>query len=540
MNTSARSAVIVSDSRNDLPDAMVRLRQAESGELARPRWLMPWQSLMIDVTGNVQPCAYRGNYTNFSTRPSLGNINKQTLEDIWNGAEARHIRKCLANGDLDSAGCGGCLAVSQGQQLGLEYDPLSIEAPPSRYASNLALKIEEILAGESYCHSAPTVLFYTPDHRCNLACLHCYQNISRHDSVQRKGAEDELLALVPYLSDVVAGGGEPLIIPFWRRFLASEARNVNPYLRFATTTNATVIRDDVFDQLTTFNRLAMIISMDGATKATFEKIRQPAKWEPFLENVLRLRKLCADRGHFFSINISTMKSNLCELAAFIAVCTELEAPYNYQPVVSYPAEQSLRCFNNPHEEMRGWRDSLARAALLLESQFFPAMEEASAGGRVSWSSEYKEVYRGHISALEGLIPWHLLDIPHYEYEIRLPDFCVSRIEYLADNIHTFRKNGRDVLVLFFRDEDAPSAESHYYAKLGDNLDFSIWLPDGNYRVKAVEADYPLGIRSEAWSDVLIRARKGSLTIESSKLHYYLRVMRSGLSRVKKALSAQLQ
>ena len=364
--------------------SQLQLLSKTEAESTRPRCLMPWQSLMIEVTGNVQPCAYRGNYTNTSSRPSLGNINETSLEDIWNGSEARHIRRCLAKGDLDSAGCGKCLAVSQGQALGLEYDMRSVEAPPSPYSENLVRKIGEVLEGADYCESKPTVLYYTPDHRCNLACAHCYQNISRKDSIRRKGAGEELLELVPYISDVVAGGGEPLILPFWRRFLGSEAKAVNPYLRFATTTNATVLREDVFDNISRFDRLAIIISLDGATKETFEDIRRPAKWGSFLVNARRLRELCGGKQQFFAFNISTMKSNLLELPQFVELCAEFQAPYNYQPVVAYPAQQSLRCFNDPAREMFGWREALEGAEKCLEESFFPAMELAAKTGRVAW------------------------------------------------------------------------------------------------------------------------------------------------------------
>ena len=477
-----------------------------------PRCMAPWQSLMIEVNGNVQPCAYRGNYTNTSARPSLGNINNNTLEEIWNGDEVRHLRRCMALGDLDAAGCGKCLAVSQGQALGLEYDDHALaEIAPSPYAKNLSLKLDEVLSGAEFCSSKPTVLYFTPDHRCNLACSHCYQNISRKASIERKAAGDELLELIPYLSDVVAGGGEPLILPFWRRFLSSEARLINPYMRFSTTTNATVLRDDVFEGISSFRRIAIIISLDGASRDVFEKIRMPARWEVFIENARRLRELCASQAQFFSFNISTMKANLHELADFVDFCSDFESPYNYQPVVSYPAEQSLRCFNNPLVQMQNWRYAIDSARETLFSRFFPAMENAARAGRVFWSDSYRAVYEGHISALEALIPWDLLNVEHIECVGQLPDFFIERLKWCYE-VKTSRIGGQYAVLLFFRDEDASGAEPHYYAVLDRDLNFSISLPVGRYRVKAIPGDFALGTRSEAWADVFFDVALNGLTI----------------------------
>lgn len=496
---------------NRFVPAMTDLLQAIA-EGRRPRCLQPWQSLMIDVNGKVQPCAYRGNYTNTLNTEPLGNLNDQSLEEIWNGPVARRVRRCMAAGDLAGAGCGSCLAVAQGQELGLEFDMQALGDAGSPYADNLAGKIGEILDGAEHCASRPTVLYYTPDHRCNLACVHCYQNISRKASIGRKDAAAELLELVPFLSDVVAGGGEPLILPFWRRFLASPARETNPYIRFSTTTNATVLRADVLEQIEAFRRISIIISLDGATAGTFETVRHKAKWDPFLENARQLRALCARKGAFFSFNISTMKANMHELAALIRLCTAFEAPFNYQPVVAYPAAQSLRCFQNAPAETGGWRDALAQARQALEEDYLPAMRRAASENRALWSDAYADVSRGHIEALENLVPWHILDQPFREYRGKLPERLRGRLEAPAGQMPSSRIDAGRPLLLFFRDDDPPGAEPHFFAPVDADLCFAIWLPEGRYRIAATGPDQPLGIRAFAWPDHVVRAAGASLRI----------------------------
>lgn len=500
---------------NRFTPAMIDLTEATNNGSA-PRCLMPWQSLMIDVYGNVQPCAYRGNYTNTTNAEPYGNINEQSLEEIWNGPIARKVRRCMAAGDLENAGCAKCLCIAQGQALGMEYDLRTPTMEGGPYADNLATKVEEILSGAEECASTPTVLYFTPDHRCNLACVHCYQNISRKASTRSPTIEQDIIALLPTLSDVIAGGGEPLILPFWRRFLASAARVDNPHLKFSTTTNATILRDDVVAALEAFDRLSIIISLDGATKETFEHVRHPAKWEPFLANARRLRDLCAKHGHFFSFNISTMKANMRELPAFMDLCAEFEAPFNFQPVVSYPAAQSLRCFNDPAAEMAGWREAIDAARERLETTLFPALAAAAAAGRSVWTDASIETTRGHFDALSGLIPWHMADARHRRFKARLPEDKRALIETSAGLITSSRRDSRGSVVLFC-DAAQPNEPAQYYAPINADLSFEVSLPDGQWRLHTAHPDFIVGGHAFAWPDVIAETSGRRITFRDPSL-----------------------
>ncbi len=49
----------------------------------RPRCYMPWQQMVIGADGEVVPCCYYGAYG--SAHPPCGNVNRQSILDIWNG-----------------------------------------------------------------------------------------------------------------------------------------------------------------------------------------------------------------------------------------------------------------------------------------------------------------------------------------------------------------------------------------------------------------------------------------------------------------------
>ena len=48
-----------------------------------PRCHIPWQQMVIDSTGAVNPCAYYGSYGNFNKKLAISTFSQST--EIWNG-----------------------------------------------------------------------------------------------------------------------------------------------------------------------------------------------------------------------------------------------------------------------------------------------------------------------------------------------------------------------------------------------------------------------------------------------------------------------
>ncbi|MFL5241636.1 MAG: SPASM domain-containing protein [Gemmataceae bacterium] len=432
-----------------------------------PRCHMPWQQMMIDANGNVQPCAYRNNYNNPSSHPPCGNFNKEKLLDIWNGDEFQKLRKDMARGDLEAAGCANCLALKQGQPLQLLYDPdCDREAPPSSpYAKNIKLKRKEVIDGATVLQSLPTVVYYTPTHHCNLRCIHCYQDVSRDLTISRRGAEREVQDLLPTLDRIIAGGGEPLLLPIWKRFIQNADLSVNPYLEFATTTNATRLSEDLLIGLQRFKRLAITVSLDGCTKEVFEPIRLRGNFEAVVANLDRLVVLSkAHSSAHISVTFSAMKANVAGLPDLVRFCAGKGIGFNLLPVIAYPVDQSLRSFNNPERQMDGWKESLDQSRKLFETEF---VEKHVVDAFLA------EVHRSHFSALEGHIPWALLQTPHYHVQARLDSAFLSS--------YRPAKNHQELLVGFFPLGDGDWRECLYYSRLeGDRID--VYLPEGEYKI----------------------------------------------------------
>jgi len=68
--------------------------------------------MIIDLTGEVVPCCFWSGYGN-SGKP-LGNTNAESLDEIWNGAAWRELRRRNASGAVEGTPCHKCLAWTWG------------------------------------------------------------------------------------------------------------------------------------------------------------------------------------------------------------------------------------------------------------------------------------------------------------------------------------------------------------------------------------------------------------------------------------------
>ena len=207
----------------------------------------------------------------------------------------------------------------------------------------------------------------------------------------------------------------------------------------------------------------MTVSLDGVTADVFERIRLGGRFDEVVGNLDRIRKLVADHPRAtICITFSVMKSNILELPQLVRFCTGRDLGYNLLPVVAFPADQSLRCFTDPAAQMAGWRESIATARQLLEDVFLPT---------VPFGARLGHIYRGHLNALEGLIPWEKLDVPHHRVRRRVPVAILHMYEppRLAGPLQ----------VGFFRLRDGVPGECEYYAPVVDGR-YEVCLPDGQF------------------------------------------------------------
>ncbi len=161
---------------------------------------------------------------------------------------------------------------------------------------------------------------------CNLRCIQCanHAHASEIHAIDRTNASglmtiDTFERVLPILDHVETLGldnhGEPLMNPNLETFIR-RAKERAPHLHTTFTSNFMLMTADRARALVEAGLDGIQVSVNGTTKATYEKVMRGAGFEKLLENLgafARVRGTVANRLTLFSVCMTTMRSNLEEL-----------------------------------------------------------------------------------------------------------------------------------------------------------------------------------------------------------------------------------
>jgi radical SAM protein with 4Fe4S-binding SPASM domain len=154
--------------------------------------------------------------------------------------------------------------------------------------------------------------------RCQLRCIMCHfaHPDFQENAVVLGGPLLERVAaeLFPRAHEVaLSSSAEPLMAPDLPRALELCREHGVPAFHFST--NALSMTEKIMHKIIEVQMPHLTISCDGATKETFEKIRKPARWEPFvrkLELIERVRREVGSSAPSLTLTCVLMKSNVRE------------------------------------------------------------------------------------------------------------------------------------------------------------------------------------------------------------------------------------
>ena len=151
----------------------------------------------------------------------------------------------------------------------------------------------------------PRRLHIEPTNACNLNCSMCPRSISHRNVGYMnfrifKKIIDECKNYRQMRTIDLQKDGEPLLHPELFDFIKyAKAANVCEVLRFGT--NGVLLSSDVSQKLIDLGLDMITISLDGATAATYEKIRRNSDYEKVKNNILGLmeakRKSASNKPH---------------------------------------------------------------------------------------------------------------------------------------------------------------------------------------------------------------------------------------------------
>lgn len=246
----------------------------------------PWVHLYINPNGNMHPCCTAWDVT-------FGNVNEQSLGDVWNSDIAKKFRKEIKQG-IKQRACNFCYTQERFGEVSLR------QSLNNQYKSYIA----EDTASLDYIK----YLDIRSSNLCNQACVMCNHDLSSKWYEDTKAifpndieqtnktkfinisddAKTSVLGIINEgLEDIYFAGGEPLLTPFHYDVLnelinKGYAKNVR--LRYNTNLSTLRYKNvDIFDLWKHFNDVEIAASIDAVGDRA-EYIRYGCNWNDVKNN----------------------------------------------------------------------------------------------------------------------------------------------------------------------------------------------------------------------------------------------------------------
>ncbi len=191
----------------------------------------------------------------------------------------------------------------------------------------------------------PWTLDIEPTVSCNLRCIMCpSEKIRKQRKATHMSFENfrKIIDCIPTLMKVtIQGVGEPLLSPdFFKMVRYANQKDI----AVTTTMNATFMNETMAQKVVESGLIRTYISLDGATKETYERIRRGANFEKILEGIRYLVKARKKRGKpFIDLWMTGIGDNVLELPLMIDLAVELKVDsLTFQPDLTYWGQDELR------------------------------------------------------------------------------------------------------------------------------------------------------------------------------------------------------
>lgn len=291
--------------------------------------IYPWMAISQESPGNrLSVCCW--------SKVNIKNVEKRSLEEIWNGPEYRYLRQKMLEGDIEKICKDTCPFVVNGKYVA---KPDRIDGIGREYVENKRLMWKEIESGKVVISSKPTYVKLYPTNRCNLSCIMCRQGNVKSEHIFDK-MMNEIRGWFKYMDRIEFVGGEPLlskeVIEFVKEFDPAEY----PDLKIHIITNGILLNKNIIDMMDGKFR-SLSISVDGASKEVYESIRVGGKWEVLMKNMSYLAEKV--RGKDVEVKILTvvMKRNIDDLFNIAAMAKNFGFSVGYQPISGIWHGQSI-------------------------------------------------------------------------------------------------------------------------------------------------------------------------------------------------------
>lgn len=285
---------------------------------------MPWVHFHVTQYGTVTPCCQAP----WQEEQAFGNMNSQTLSQVWTGDKINTFRKSMLYGKVDER-CQGCFKKEKAGFTSLR------QITNKNYADKIPIVQQSAQNSENW--TAPPVYFDIRfSNVCNLKCRMCgpwsssswFRDAAKLNMLGERrqavayafdNAEkffNEFEQLVNTLEEIYFAGGEPLVMNEHYRLLELLIKHNRTDVKLVYNTNFSSFhyRDtDVIALWKQFSRVNIAASLD-ASQQRGELLRKNLTWEDVLAN---RRLLLEQLPHIeFTVSATLNAYNLLHLPEF--------------------------------------------------------------------------------------------------------------------------------------------------------------------------------------------------------------------------------
>ena len=254
----------------------------------RNRCPRPSDTIRSDTQGSCYACECQ------SWLPqSIGNLQIKTLEQIIGGTMHRHLQGSIADGTYRYCNEHQCSYIKSGAVLHGQPDRIQ----------HLRLAIDD---------------------SCNLRCPSCRKGMIFHKEGSAYNLGIRLADrinewLYDYAHPIqvhIGSDGDPFASHVYRHFMEQTPERDN--IKYSILTNGLLFKEFHTRVPYVINNLQELgVSIDGATKETYEKLRLGGKWDKINDNLECISKLKEQHGFQFILHFVVQEDNYHEMEDII-------------------------------------------------------------------------------------------------------------------------------------------------------------------------------------------------------------------------------
>ena len=279
-----------------------------------PQCILPWVWLDMEPNGDVRPCCANTNI--------LGNINTESLEEIWNGKKMKEFRLSLLENKLPNS----CFACIKSEELGFE-------SYRETYNELFKTTFDEVAENTNEDGSLKTIKFkgfnFKVSNKCNYKCRMCDPEISSSFGGKIIGHSKKLNfekfveSNIEYFESIGFSGGESLIMDehYWLLQKLIDMGKTDIHLQYCT--NMSTLKYKSHNVLEYWNKwnpekLFVAASIDEMGNRA-EYLRKGSQW-PVVEKNL---KILAQQSFNVQVNVVVSCYNVFRLPELVQYLTDI-------------------------------------------------------------------------------------------------------------------------------------------------------------------------------------------------------------------------